>query len=332
MQEPLLDLATSTIRTLRISGAVLGVAVAAFGVWGRRAGLLDHRPGGVAFGETVLPILSIGLVLAVLVAFRWEIVGGALAAFLGAGLAVLALNQLVPWHALALTAAFAIPAVVWVVLDLADLPPRRAVIGLIVVGALAVAGGGVAQAVYSGVWGPTHPESEVPDLADSGIAWAWAGAVTTETAEVRARPDVDGAQLELEVSTDDAFRDIRTVVAERRVGEVLAFRLEGLTPDTEHHYRFVVDGETDDVRTGRFRTFPEGPASFTVAIGACARVGSNGAVFDAIRRVDPLVYLAVGDLHYGDNNRDDIGRFREVMDLTLAVPAQSALYRSTSIA
>jgi hypothetical protein len=42
--------------------------------------------------------------------------------------------------------------------------------------------------------------------------------------------------------------------------------------------------------------------------------------------------MVVGDLHYGDNNQDDIERFREVMDLTLSMPGQSALYRSTPIA
>ncbi len=86
------------------------------------------------------------------------------------------------------------------------------------------------------------------------------------------------------------------------------------------------------MRTGRLRTFPEGPSSFTVAVGSCARVGSNGAVFDAIREIDPLLYMVVGDLHYGDNDRDDIERFREVMDLTLDLPAQSALLRSTAMA
>ncbi len=332
MSDPLLDLPLALTRWFRVAGVVIGAAVATFGFWGRRTGLLDYRPGGTAFGENVLPILSIGLAVAVAIAFRWEIIGGALAAFLGAGLAVFAANQLVPWHAAAMVAGFAIPALLWLAVDLADLPPQRALVGVAVSAVLAIAGGVVAQATYSGIWGPTHPDSEVVELPDSPVRWAWSGAVSHTGAEIRMLPDNPGSDVRLELSTDEAFNAVRTLVPDDTYGSVVGFKLESLAPDSDYHYRFVVDGEVDSVRTGRFATFPVGPASFTIAVGSCARVGSNGAVFDAIRANDPLVYLAVGDLHYGDNNRDDIERFREVMDLTLAQPAQSALYRSVPVA
>ena len=330
--EPLLDLPDRTVTALRITGAVLGVAVAAFGVWGRQFGLLDYRPGGTAFDIRILPVLAIGLSVAVVISFWWEIVGGALAGFLGAGIAVFAINQLVPWHALAVMAAFATPAVIWLVVDLAHLAPHRAITGVAVTLLLALAGAATGQAVYSSIWGPTHPDSAVAALPDSEIRWVWSGSVTATSAEVRALPETSDAEVRLELATNESFVDSELHEANDRFGSVVGFRLDDLAPSTEYHYRLVVDGKIDDIRTGRFTTFPDGPGSFTIAIGSCARVGSNGMVFDAIRAVDPLLYLVVGDLHYGDNDRDDIERFREVMDLTLSQPAQSALYRSTPIA
>jgi hypothetical protein len=77
---------------------------------------------------------------------------------------------------------------------------------------------------------------------------------------------------------------------------------------------------------------PEGPASFTVAVGACARTGSNGAVFDAVRAVDPLLYLQLGDLHYGNVARDDVAAFGDRFRDVLTAPAQAALYRSVPVA
>ncbi|NIS34381.1 MAG: hypothetical protein GWN73_28685, partial [Actinobacteria bacterium] len=68
-----------------------------------------------------------------------------------------------------------------------------------------------------------------------------------------------------------------------------------------------------------------GPASFTVAVGACARTGSDGAVFDAIQQTRPLLYIAAGDLHYGNVGVNDVTAFRARYDDVLTSPAQSAL-------
>jgi phosphodiesterase/alkaline phosphatase D-like protein len=94
-----------------------------------------------------------------------------------------------------------------------------------------------------------------------------------------------------------------------------------------------VDGEPDRTRgAGTFSTAPEGPASFTIAVGSCARTGSSGAVFDAIRAVDPLLFVHMGDLHYANIARDDAVLFGERYEDVLASPAQAALYRSVPVA
>jgi hypothetical protein len=69
-----------------------------------------------------------------------------------------------------------------------------------------------------------------------------------------------------------------------------------------------------------------------MVFASCARIGSNGAVFDAIRELDPLVYVCIGDFHYGDNFVDDVDDYRQVFDVQLTQPAQAALYATTPIA
>jgi hypothetical protein len=114
---------------------------------------------------------------------------------------------------------------------------------------------------------------------------------------------------------------------------VVRLSVDGLRPGTDYEYAVEVDGAADGSRgAGRFRTVPVGPASFTLAVGSCARTGSSGAVFDAIRAVDPLVYLQAGDLHYGNVIRDDVGRFLDRYRDVLTAPAQAALYRSVPVA
>jgi phosphodiesterase/alkaline phosphatase D-like protein len=69
-----------------------------------------------------------------------------------------------------------------------------------------------------------------------------------------------------------------------------------------------------------------------VAVGACARTGSNGAVFDAIRAQNPLLFLVTGDLFYGNIDTDSARRFRKAYGASLTAPAPAALYRSTPVA
>ena len=226
----------------------------------------------------------------------------------------------------------ALPAVLWIIVDLAGFSPRAAAVGIGSVAVLSGVGFFTGNAIYESLWGPTHPESSVAALPDSLVEWVWAGAVSSIGAEVRALPGDDFESVRLAVSTDPDLSEPVFVEPFDESGRVVGFVMDELDADVTYHYAVEVDGELDTVRTGTFTTFPDGAASFKVAVGACARVGSNGQVFDTIRELDPLLYLNVGDLHYGDNGVNDLERYREVMDLTLAEPAQSALYRSTPIA
>ena len=328
---PLVDLAPSSIETVKRLATGLALVAVLVLVVGRRYSWLDYRPGGASFDNLVTPVTLGVLVVAALLALRWEIAGAALAMFAAAVLVAFATNQLVPAHALLVLALVAVPGALWLVVALAELPERAAAIGLLTAALAVLAGFAVGNGVYDYFWGPTHPASAVPSLPDSPIEWVWSGAVTATSAEVRANPRSDGP-VRLAVSTEPGLADPMWVEPSDAQGRVVGFQIGDLRPDTTYHYAVEVDGRLDDVRAGALTTFPDGAASYTVAVGACARVGSNGAVFDTIRELDPLLYLITGDFHYADNGDNDIERYREVMDLTLTRPAQSALYRSTPVA
>ncbi|MGI9597709.1 MAG: alkaline phosphatase D family protein, partial [Acidimicrobiales bacterium] len=65
-----------------------------------------------------------------------------------------------------------------------------------------------------------------------------------------------------------------------------------------------------------------------VALGACARTGSNGAVFDAIVAERPDLYLALGDLHYSNLESTDPGDHIAAYGHALGQPGQAALFSS----
>ncbi len=321
--------AHTAIRRMAFGIAALAIVLSYLG---RRFGWLDYRPGGTAFDAEIQPIFILAFVAALLVALRFELVGGIIAAGLAAALAAFAANQLVPWQAILVVVSFMVPALLWILVDLDEVSRAKTAISASI-SALAILGGFLGgQAYYSWNWGPTHPESAVAALDTSPMGWLWSGAITSDSAQVKGKPIGGARTARLAVSTTKDFSGARFVDALDTAGNVVGFEVDGLDSNTEYFYAAEIDGEIDLVRTGRFRTYPEGPASFSFAVGACARVGSNGAVFDTIRELDPLFYMVAGDLHYGDNGRDDVERYQEVMDLTLSRPAQAALYRSTPVA
>ncbi|GIF45320.1 phosphodiesterase/alkaline phosphatase D-like protein [Actinoplanes xinjiangensis] len=165
------------------------------------------------------------------------------------------------------------------------------------------------------------------------VLWVWTGAVTTTTATVVAEIVRPARLARLTVSTRHPGRPILTPAETVGPDGVVRFQLTHLAPDLDYRYTIEVDQTTDHSRgSGRFRTMPHGPASFTVAVSSCADTGSSGAVFDAIRAVHPLLYINAGDLHYGNPRHNDVTTFGDLYRRTLTAPAQAALYRSVPIA
>ncbi len=188
---------------------------------------------------------------------------------------------------------------------------------------------------------PTHRESErtfeVSEI-DNPVEWVWSGALTPRSIRVRARVSRPSASVRLiltPTTTDGAPGvPVRAVsaVADDASLRVATFDVDALTPDTRYTYAVEVDGQIDAARMGGFRTPAAGAFDFTVAFSACARTGSNGAVFDEIASHDPILYIATGDLFYGDFTVNRPEWFRDAYTEVLTAPAQASLYRHVPIA
>lgn len=163
--------------------------------------------------------------------------------------------------------------------------------------------------------------------AGAEVRWLWAGGVTPHSVRLKVKY-ADADVPALRVGVDPALRSAREVKPVTTVaagdGWVADYQVDGLTADTLFHYGV---GET----RGRVRTFPAGPASFTVALGSCAQTGSTHPVFEAIARHEPLLFLHNGDLHYENIAVNDINAFRAAYAAALGSATQAVLYRSTAV-
>lgn len=269
-----------------------------------------------------------------LLAWRYEAAAAVLLALAGLGLGTLSALSYPPYVSVLVLGAFLAPAVVWWVLWQHTRGVRAIALLAVVTAALVVAGWTGASAAYHHYFGPAHPESATVALPVDRVDWVWVGAVTESSFRVRARiDDHDAEQAVLLVERPDGPTAYESDPVSVPDSGVIGWTATGLLPDTVYEYVVVVDDQVDQSRGhGAVRTFPDGPASFTVAVGACARTASNGAVFDAIRDVEPILYLAVGDIHYGNIAVDDVDAFRARYNDVAGAPAQSALYRAVPIA
>jgi phosphodiesterase/alkaline phosphatase D-like protein len=330
---PILALSQRTTRVLHWVGVCLAAAIVSILVLSTRFNVLDERPGGNAFDITVKPVFTAAFAVGAVVAWRWKIIGGAIAAFAAAGLSAFAIGQLEPISAFLVVGGIAVPGLLWLLVDLNDQRPPLAMASLVVVAAAVATGAVVSDNVYQDLYGPSHPTSATNPLPSSELDWVWSGGVTSTEAVVVAKVDDDALEAHLLIGER---RDLTGAVAHGTAHPdghgVVRLEASGLEPGTQYHYAVVVDGVVDRVRSGAFRTPADGPQSFMVAIGGCARVGSNGAVFDAIRELDPDMFIINGDWNYANLSENDQSEFREIYDHTLAGAAQSALHRTTPIA
>lgn len=315
--------------------AVVWVLVAGLLFWvlaARRISGATHV--GAIPPRIVLPMLA-GLLgaalLGALLAVRWPAPGLVVIAVVGALLGFVVWVQL---------RSAVVPAIVSLAVPVALIAlahgltrPLRplgtlAAVTVLLVGAACVG----ADRLYGYFYRPAHPVSTAPAMPVDRVAWLWAGALSPRSFTVTARLVPGVRRVRLAVGTDDGlatpvYGPPQPVADD--AGRTVRLTATGLQPGTRYVYGVEVDGRLDATR-GRLTTPPAGPASFRFAVGACARTGSNGRVFDALRASDPLFYLNTGDFFYGDVETDDLPRFRRLYDQTLSSPAQAALYRSTA--
>jgi hypothetical protein len=285
--------------------------------------------------ELPLNLAMVGLlVLGVLLARRWHLVGAVLVAFAPVVLGYAASMQYQPGVSVLVLAVTFVPAYLLWLRWHPSAPVRRMLVGAVV--ASLVLGGVTWAAARTNAyyWGPVHPRSPLLPQTDPLVAWAWAGGVTPTSVRVTARTRADASDVRLVLSRTRDLESADETPARAATGtndHVVTWKAEGLRSSTRYHYGIEVDDVLSGWR-GTFRTFPEDREGFTFVVGADARTGSSGRVFDAIRRHDPLLYLNVGDFFYGDVDTNDPDRYLAQYDANLTAPAQAALYRRVPIA
>ena len=301
-------------------------AVALFVILGATVGI-PHGPDLEPWEKLVQLATLALLATGILLAWRWEGLGGAIMLVGSAFFWGMAALQHQPLISFVPAVLFIVPAVAFLVAWNRTKTTASVVVLATAVTMIVFTGGALAQTVYDRGYGAAHPESSLPALADSPVVWIWSGAITETSATVVVRV-ADGGDVSLTVrGSDDSTAEFRSSPS----GDVWRFDLAGLSPGTKYTYFTVVDGVAVDDRAGTFTTFPAGPTSFTVAAASCARLGSNGAVYEAIVAAEPDLFMATGDLFYADYV-ETAAHFTHAYGSSLSQPAQAHLYASVPIA
>lgn len=288
---------------------------------------LPHGPDLEAWERQAQVATLAVICVGILIAWTWEGLGGSILLISSTSLGVLAALQHQPLTSFLPAAAFLIPGVAFLVAWHRTRTMLAVVTLAITLVVVLGVGGYAAQAMYNHGYGPAHPQSVLPRLPDGPVTWMWAGAVTEHSAEVVARVEAT-SEVRLVLAGEDGFEANYTG---RRAEDVWSFDINGLEAGVEYSYRLVVDGAIADERVGNFRTFASGPESFTVAVGSCARLGSDGTVYEAIRAAEPDLFLVPGDFFYADHI-ETFDQFTDAFDETLTSPSQAELLADVPIA
>lgn len=318
------------------SRALALVAIATFSTLALTVGI-PRNPRG----ESVAALVEVWGTLAalVLLALAWilslrhPLVGAV--GLAGGGLVLGALSSVAyhPLVSIAVAASFGIPAIgLWLTWQRGR--TRRAVAVVAVLCALSgTTVYATAATVHDHFYGPAHPVSDTVALPVDLVEWAWSGAVRPDGFQVVARVEGDHDEAVLVATPAAGGAATRSDPAPVSVERVVRLTATDLAAGTEYRWSVEVDGHVDRSRgSGRTRTAPSGPADLRIAVASCARTGSSGQVFDAIRVADPDLFVHMGDFHYGDLASNDRDRYRSLLERVVTAPSQAALYRDVPIA
>ncbi|HEU0073715.1 MAG TPA: alkaline phosphatase D family protein [Dehalococcoidia bacterium] len=276
--------------------------------------------------------VGVGIVSTLLAWWR-PLQGGWLLVVTGVALGIAAAGRYTEQTALLVALLFVAPGVLFL---LAGTSGHRLALRLTYAAAVCLVmayGGFEAQSRHDQAFGPAHPQSELRQAPYGDVEWVWSGGVTSTGATVTARLIEGAHEARLLLRPDESLSaPVSSPVVGADGDGIVRLRVDSLQADTLYHYAVEVDGTVDSLRRGTLRTFPEGAATFSIVVGACVRTGSNGAVFDALRAEDALLYLITGDANYENITNGNMDRFQDAYQTMLTSPAQAALYRETPVA
>lgn len=153
----------------------------------------------------------------------------------------------------------------------------------------------------------------------------WLGGLTASSVRASAKLNLSSSSVRLACRPAAGGAWVRGSAVET-AGNIAKLECGGLEPDTAYVCRVEPGAAPAVGMTGSFCTAPAGNGAFTVAFGGDASNGSNSVVFDAIRALNPLMFVALGDQHYSNLLGNDRSLFRAAYDEMLSAPLQRAFW------
>jgi alkaline phosphatase D len=155
----------------------------------------------------------------------------------------------------------------------------------------------------------------------------WAGGVTATSAEFRVESDIDRNFL---LASEPDFCENSIVYTTPITNGLNAISVQSLKPLQRYYY--AVDADLNYF--GEFQTFPpEGQYfSFNFTFGSCAFTGAESLAFEEMNQRHPLLFLHLGDLHYGNVACNCHQCYLNSIKKTWNSTLQSLMFRSTAMA
>jgi phosphodiesterase/alkaline phosphatase D-like protein len=154
----------------------------------------------------------------------------------------------------------------------------------------------------------------LPIYSQPFARYFWSGALSSESIRVNAKLSAPCSQVRLAVDTDSSFNNpifSPSASVDMSTNLTVSFFVDKLSPNTTYYYAFefnyVIDLTPGCI--GSFRTPQNGPFSLTFAFNSC--IGNAYHTFtQRVKNHDPLFFINMGDLHYGNPNSTDINVHR----------------------
>jgi alkaline phosphatase D len=146
------------------------------------------------------------------------------------------------------------------------------------------------------------------------------------TISVRLQADHD--DIKLAVSTSPDLSNPVYSNSFTSANRTVKLSIDGLQPNTQYYYGIVLQGFLQKGGRGQFKTYPTTASNFTCAFASCAKTGSASTVFTTIKDINPLFFIHMGDLFYGDITTNNVTLYRDNYDKVINSKTQSELYRN----
>jgi len=146
-------------------------------------------------------------------------------------------------------------------------------------------------------------------VAAARADWVWQGALSPTSVRFKIATNTKPSLAAQDVERRPHFARITGPP----VHGVYDLVFENLAPNTQYAWAW---NESD----GSFTTPPAArtPFNFSFAFASCADNDSSHPIFKAIADVEPLVFLHIGDLHYGNLAVNDVAEFMRMYERSLA--------------